>query len=115
MAFVVYRRPIEPNSPLLDIKEYTKRPITTVGKERSVFRIVVSRRFTLNSFKAMTRPRGTPAKPEMIVEKKLTFRDTAMTSSRSLSRDHKRRRADLKLSRKKVISPYRNNVFGRLF
>jgi len=103
IAFWVYNKPNGPKNPLLEMKEYTKSPITTVGKERSVLRTVIRNRFPLNSFKAMTSPSGTPAKADISVEKKLTLRDTEMMFRSSASRDHKRRRADLKLSRKKVI------------
>jgi hypothetical protein len=43
-----------------------------------------------NLFRAINRPIGIPARDEMRVEKKLTFRDRVTIIRRSSSRDHKR-------------------------
>ena len=103
MAFWVYSRSMAPRIPFLEIKAYTRIPMTTVGSASRVFSTVISSRFPGKELKAMVNPRGSPIRLDRNVEAPLTFRDTATIDSISGSREKIRSIADRKLSVSKSI------------
>jgi hypothetical protein len=89
------------------MKAYTKSPTTTVGRARSVFRIVMSIDLPRNSWKEMRNPAGIPATLAMRVDQKLTVRDTQTIFRSSGSSDQRSNPAESMLSKRNSI------VFGQ--
>ena len=89
--------------PLREIKAYTNRPITTVGRANKVLIMVMSSCFAGIFEKATTKPKGMPITLAISVDELLTFKETAMIAIISGSIDTSNRNAEIKLSSIKSI------------
>jgi hypothetical protein len=106
-AVGVYNRPKYPNGPTREIREYTRRPITTVGIARALFNKTTINFFPQKFFDPITNPSGTPIKEEKRIAIEDTLRENKTIWKTSLSKDNISAKAfcNPSIIKLKIISP----------
>jgi hypothetical protein len=93
MAVGVNRSPKKPSGPWREIRENTKSPTTTVGRERSVLKKVMVRRRPRNCSVPTAKPNGTPTREARSVAVLETKRVRKVMEKTSLSKEKINRNA----------------------